>query len=394
MARRRYQTGCLFKRGKRKKVWVARWREYVIREGGSRGRLHRSAVLGAVGDIPTLRQAKALLERRLQPMNQGLLQPQSTMRFSDFAQGEWTALVLPTHKLSTQHGYRVVLERHLLPYFGSSRLCDITKLEIQHFVAEKFHQGLAWQTVRNTWILLSSILDSAAEYGYITLNPARGVKFPPQGPAKAPQILSAEALARLREYLREPFKTMVALTVLTGLRIGELLALRWRSVDLDTGILHVSESVFQGEFQKPKSKRAVRTLPIGPVTRQLLEDHHRRSMSIQPDDLVFPHRNGQPYRESNLLQGVLQPTGKAAGVGRVTWHQFRHIHATLLHELGVPARVAQEQLGHATIETTLKVYTHTIPETHRRAIEDLERVLFPNVPKLVDSRDKAGSLIQ
>jgi len=66
---------------------------------------------------------------------------------------------------------------------------------------------------------------------------------------------------------------------------------------------------------------------------------------------------------------------------RVTWHQLRHIHASTLHDIGIPAKIAQQQLGHASIQTTLNIYTNAIPETHRRAIESLEAVLFPVVPK-------------
>src|SRR5262245_43319952 len=87
LARRRYQTGHLFKRGKRRKVWVARWREDVIQPDGRRGRLQRSVVLGLVSDVPTRRQALALLDEQLRPFNQGLRTPQSTMLFRDYAQG-------------------------------------------------------------------------------------------------------------------------------------------------------------------------------------------------------------------------------------------------------------------------------------------------------------------
>jgi integrase len=62
----------------------------------------------------------------------------------------------------------------------------------------------------------------------------------------------------------------------------------------------------------------------------------------------------------------------------VTWHQLRHVHSSLLHDLGVPAKIVQQQLGHASVATTLNIYTHVIAETHRRAIVDLEQVLFPN----------------
>src|SRR5215218_9713287 len=86
-------------------------------------------------------------------------------------------------------------------------------------------------------------------------------------------------------------------------------------------------------------------------------------------------------RESKLLRNVLQPAAERAGLGRVTWHQFRHIHSSLLNDLRVPVKIAQEQLGHSSISTTLNIYTHVVDASHRKAIEALERELFPNVPK-------------
>jgi integrase len=73
---------------------------------------------------------------------------------------------------------------------------------------------------------------------------------------------------------------------------------------------------------------------------------------------------------------VLQPAAEAAGLGRVTWHQFRHIHASLLNDLRVPVKIAQEQLGHASISTTLGIYTHVVDASHRKAVEDAEERLF------------------
>jgi integrase len=366
----------------------------VILADGSRGRMHRSVVLGAVSDIPTRREARTLLEQRLRPLNQGTQRPQSTVRFKDFVESEWKTLVLPTLKLSTQHGYQVMLRNHVLPYFGDGRLCDIAKQDVQQFVTEKFRQKLAWQTVRNAWIVLSTVLDSAVEYEYLTVNSARGVKFPQQAPRPEPKVLTASDLKRLLAQLEEPYRTMVALSALTGVRIGELLALRWRAVDLRAGTLRIAESVFLGEFQLPKSEKSVRTIPIGPVAREIVEEHYRHSARRSPEDLVFPRAGDKPYRVSNLLEQVLQPAAIAAGLGHVTWHQLRHVHATVLHDLGVPVKIAQKQLGHATVETTLNIYTHAIPETHRRAVEDLERVLFPNVPKLGDGAKGAKCVIQ
>ena len=122
MARRRYQAGCLFKRGKRRKVWVARWREDVLLEGGQLGRLHKSVVLGTVADLPTKRHALTKLDEHIRPVNQGTAKPEASMSFGVFTESQWSALVLPTLKLSTQHGYKNVLRKHCSPT-GASGGC-------------------------------------------------------------------------------------------------------------------------------------------------------------------------------------------------------------------------------------------------------------------------------
>ena len=84
---------------------------------------------------------------------------------------------------------------------------------------------------------------------------------------------------------------------------------------------------------------------------------------------------------SKLLERVLQPAAARAALGRVTWHQFHHIHSSLLNDLRAPVKIAQEQLGHASISTTLNIYPHMVDGSHRRAIEQLEAQLFPTGPK-------------
>jgi len=186
---------------------------------------------------------------------------------------------------------------------------------------------------------------------------------------------------------------MVGLIAATGLRVGELLALRWRSVDLALGTLRVSEAVYEGQFQLPKTQRARRTISLGPRAVREFREHRGRVSRTEDDDLVFGNRQGQPLRESKLLTNVLQPAARTVGLRRVTWHQFRHIHSSLLNDLRVPAKIAQEQLGDASITTTLSIYTHVVDASHRQAIEAVEDVLFPNVPKLEDPPDgpTAGS---
>jgi integrase len=391
VARRRYQTGCVFKRGKRRKVWVARWREDVLCEDGKVGRILRSVVLGSVADLPTRKDAQVRLDEELRAVNQGTVRPESSMLFGTFAEEQWKTLVLPTLKLSTQHGYKTVLAKHLLPYWRDWRLRDIGRQDVQQWVADRFRRKLGWQTVRNAWTLLSGILETAVEYGYLSMNPARGVKFPEKELKEAPVLFTAEDFVKLLEQLDEPYRTMARLIALTGLRIGELLAVRWRCLDLEIGTLSVRESVYEGKFQSPKTRKSRRTMPLGPQIIVWLREHRLRAKRTESDDLVFGNRKGEPLRESKLLRNVLQPAAERAGLGRVTWHQFRHIHSSLLNDLRVPVKIAQEQLGHSSISTTLNIYTHVVDASHRKAIEALERELFPTVPKLPDGPKPADS---
>ena len=193
---------------------------------------------------------------------------------------------------------------------------------------------------------------------------------------------------------------MVSVLAATGLRVGELLAVRWRVIDLGLGTLAVRESVSEGKFQSPKTRKALRTIPLGPQIVKALVAHRGRVTRATTNDLVFGNRAGNPLRESKLLTNVVQPATVKAGLGRVTWHQFRHIHSSLLNDLRVPVKIAQEQLGHASIATTLGIYTHVVDASHRKAIEDVEKRLFgltarngPNSAEALESAPAASDSV-
>jgi integrase len=234
------------------------------------------------------------LDDYLRPINQGTGRPEAFIAFGTFVDTKWKTLVLPTFKRSTQHGYKTVLNLHLLPRWRDWRLRDIERLAIQQWVAEKFRQRCGWQTVRNAWVLLSGILETAVEYGYLSVNPARGVKFPQQLLKEKPSIIAGDSFAKLLRHVDEPRRTMVSLIAATGLRIGELLGLRWRALDLDIGTLAVRESVFEGQFQPPKTQKAVRTIPLGPHAIAALSVHRQRVSRRAPEDLVFGNRKAIP----------------------------------------------------------------------------------------------------
>jgi hypothetical protein len=253
----------LYKRGKRRKVWVGRWREDVMRADGTIGEIRRSVVLGSVAELPTRREAQVRLDEKLRSVNQGTSRPESFVTLGTFVEQEWMPLVFPTFKASTQHGYKTVLSNHVLPAWRDWRLRDIERLAVQQWVANRFRHGQGWQSIRNAWVLLSGILETAVEYGYLTTNPARGVKFPQKGLREKPTIIAGDSFVGLLRQVSEPHRTMVSVIAATGLRIGELLALRWSAVDLEGGTLTVRESVFEGKFQPPKTQKALRTIPLG-----------------------------------------------------------------------------------------------------------------------------------
>jgi hypothetical protein len=105
--------------------------------------------------------------------------------------------------------------------------------------------------------------------------------------------------------------------------------------------LKVRESVFESKFQPPKTRRHFATISLGQYAVAALTAHRERASRLAEMDLVFGNRNGRPMRESKLLTNVVQPAGEAVGLGRVTWHQFRHIHSSLLNDLLVPSHIAQ-----------------------------------------------------
>lgn len=375
MSRRRFQSGSLFKRGKRRKVWVGRYWEPSLRPDGTIGHVRRAVVLGTVAEIPTRRQAQVLLDQRLQAINQGTFRPQSQITFREFALEQFEPAILPTLKYSSQRNYRHLIRRHLLPAFGDQRLCEIQRVQLQKFVIDKFHQGLSWQTAAHLKNTLSKIIGVAVSWGYLVDNPARGVKLPHRQLNCEPRYLTPDQVRRLLAVLPEPVGTIALVAVVTGMRVGEILALRWKHLDLLRGTIRVRESVYEGRFDSPKTHSSIGDMPMSEILKQALLVHRTRCSDSGSESLVFATKRGTPYSYKNLHRRVLSPACEAAGILPIGWRAFRHTHATLLSELGESAKTTQAQLRHSSVQTTLGVYTHAVPETQRVAVERLQHLL-------------------
>jgi integrase len=163
------------------------------------------------------------------------------------------------------------------------------------------------------------------------------------------------------------------------MRIGEILAPRWKRIDLLGATLEVAENYSSGEFGSPKTKRSGRVIPISSVLRRVLEAQHARMNPLSPEELVFRTAKGAPLSDKNLYNRELAPACDRIKQPRVSWHSFRHTHATLLHANGETLKTAQALLGHSDLETTLNVYTHTVSDSQRKAVERVAGVLFSDV---------------
>lgn len=372
---RRYQKGTLFKRGKRRKVWVARFRDYAVDASGKPRCIQRSEILGFVEELPRRWQAEEVLGERLRLVNSpsALLSMRS---LAQFVEKDWQRVIFPTMKYATQRSYEYVLGSHVLPVLGGLPLREISRERIQRLLNEKMEAGYAWETVRHIRYYLSKVLGTAEEWEFLDENPVRKTKLPRRSRRKAKTVLTPEQFQRLLIILPEPSRSLVQLLTSTGVRIGELLALRWRHVDLERQVLQIEEAVYEGHFDDPKTEPSVRPVPLGPRAADLLATRGPG----RPSELVFSTRKGKPLDRRTLLHRQLKPACRKLGIAGVSWHSLRHANATLHDTARTPLGTLQALLGHAPGETTREVYLHAYWSECRNAAEKVEEMLF--VPKL------------
>ena len=374
MALRRYQEGSLFTRGKgNRKVWVARWRQDIVRPDKKIDRRNRSQVLGSVDGL-SRRQAFDLLSSLRRSEDQPLQKAQVAMTFGEFAV-KWEEAVLPTYRPSTRYFYRTVLHDHLVPQFASHRLTDIATPDVQIFINQKAKR-YAPAVLHHIRATLSRTYTTAKSWGYVDSNPALGVRLPQRRGVLPKITLEPSQVMKILEHLEEPHRTIISVAAVTGLRASELFALKWPDVDFARRLLFVRRTYYRGEFGLPKTNSSERVVPLGAVLVTALERHQKTQRRFAMD-LVFPNAIGRPYESANLLKRVLHPTLKALGLPKAGWRVFRRSVATALSEMREPVRTAQQVLGHSSAQTTLAYYIQSVEESQRSAITRLEERMMP-----------------
>jgi integrase len=330
-----------------------------------------------------IRRKLALGEFSVQDFNGG---PQPTKAMPTFAEfgarfmKEYAAVAL---KRNTREGYQRVLKVHLLPAWGSRLLDSITRADVKALLLGKRQAGKAQGTVQNIQIVLSSIFTYALEDEVLTAHPAQRMgKFIRKGDRKKDvKPLTREQatafLAGVQEHYPD-YYAMFLCAFRTGLRFGELLGLKWDDVNVAGNFIEVQRSFSHGHMDTPKSKKS-RRVDLSNQLKLVLLQHkgavQRRFKGKLPAP-VFPDSQGGHYNGDNVRHRVFVPLIEKLDVAHFRIHDIRHTFASQLLANGAPIVYVKEQMGHASIQTTVDIYGHLIQGANRNEVNRLDDANF------------------
>lgn len=299
---------------------------------------------------------------RIEPVGPGVARAPAGPTLEDFAE-EYLRRIGVTLKPSSVHGQARVLSNHLLPRWAGMPLDAITTREVSLLQAELLAKGRSKKTVNNICTVLRSLLRVALDDELVAKLPKI-----PHLRAGQPKMraLEPDEADRLIAAASDAFRCAILLAVRTGLRAGELQALRWEAVDLDARVLEVRSAMWRGIEGATKTHR-VRRVPLCCAAVEALRAHPRHGIS---PFVFWVGDRGDPMRH-NTMRWPLWMACDAARLPRMGWHVLRHTFATTLVARGVPLRVVQELLGHSTIAMTER-YAHALPASLADAIRKLD----------------------
>jgi integrase len=376
MARRRFQSPKPFKEGQF--WWLRVWDTNLA---GSR---KRQRIKLAPADMP-LREVQKIADEKLRPVNQGLALTGSAMNFGEFVTNTYIPIYLPLLSSSTQNSYQGTIAKYLEPRFGCLSLRNLTRLTLQEYFS-----GMAGKTSHPTISkirdVLSSVLRSAVEVEYLNKSPMEGLRLPlDKRPRQPKPTISPGQFNKLVQLVQEPYATMLYVAVWTGLRISELIGLKWRCIHADS--ITVEERFCRGDWSVPKTDASAAT--IGVESHVIARILRLKAISVEiraglgtrkyklvkwddPDALVFQSvKDGKPMNDQNILKRHIQPAARKLGLPFVNWRCLRTSHATWLVQAGADPKSVQGQMRHSRISTTMDIYAQIVPASQRLALAKL-----------------------
>lgn len=376
MQTQRYQRGSLsiMKRKSQPNAWVFR---YYAEEGGRR--IYKKKIVGTVVEFPKRKDAeKAIMQLRVN-VNEGAAF--SPMNMEQLA-AHYQSVEIPLKSHSTSEGYKSLLAIHVVPRWGRHALSEVKSVEVESWLCDlkridgKLASPATKTKIRN---LMSALFSHAIRNEWASRNPISSVRTSAKR-LRTPDILTAGEFQALLLELHQRERVMVLLAGSTGLRRGELIALRWRDVDSELKQANVTHSVWHNVEGNTKTEASRKPVPLHPVVIEQLKEWKETSLYKANDDYLFPSiaKNGsQPIQPDMILKRHIRPALKRIGVTkRIGWHSFRHGLATMLRQKGVDIKTAQELLRHANSRITLDIYQQSLTEERRLASNLAFRGLF------------------
>jgi integrase len=370
MQAQRYQRGSLtiMKRKSQPDAWVFR---YYAEEGGRR--TYKKKIVGTVLEFPKRKDAeKAVIQLRVDVNEGAAFAPMNLEQLA----AHYQRVELPLKAYSTAEGYKSYLALHVVPKWGKHSLSAIKSVEVESWLRNfKKINGQPASPGTKTKIrnLMSALFSHAIRYGWASMNPITAVRTSAKR-VRTPDILSPEEFQALLLELSQRERVMVMLDGSTGLRRGELIALRWRDIDFELMQANVTHSVWYNVEGDTKTEASRKPVPLHPLVIVELNQWKLATLYQSDDDYLFPSiaKNGsQPLQPDMILKRHIRPALVRIGIQKkIGWHSFRHGLATMLRQKGVDIKTAQELLRHANSRITQDIYMQAVSE-EKRVAQDL-----------------------
>ena len=333
----------------------------------------------------TKREAEKLLAQTQNELDRGTYIDPSNVSLAEYL-SSWLDAIRNSVRPSSHIRFKGIVNNHFIPELGSIPLSKLSPIHMQQFYASLLQSGLSSSTVALYHNVLHLALEQAVKWQLVPRNVCDAVDAPRENPPEMKTWTAEQAREFLSATTNDKLAALWRLVVLTGMRRGEILALKWADVDLGRGTLSVRRTLTRGadgiEFGEPKSKAGIRSIALPPSAVMALRVHrtdqleHRLQLfgAWQDNDLVFERGNGI-FLHPNVVSRRFQVISKQLGLPRIRFHDLRHTAATLMLANGEHPKIVQERLGHSDISMTLNRYSHVTMDMQREAADRLDAVL-------------------
>jgi integrase len=293
-----------------------------------------------------------------------------------------TSLRPASHKV-----YSDLMNKHVIPYIGKVVLVRLSPMDVQRLYTERLKAGMAASRVETLHNVLHKALKQAIKWRLLTHNVTEAVDVP-RATLREYTTWDVKQIARFLEVSsKDQWAALWHMAVLTGMRRGEILGLKWADLDLDRGLLAVKRTYSRGagtafDFGQPKTSHGRRTVVLPAALVDSLRAHRRAQLQLRlkqgsayvDKDVVFADAEGNPVHPNTLRKHFVKLLADA-GVPPLRFHDLRHTNATLSLAAGVNPKVVSERLGHSNIGITLDTYSHVSEAMQRQAVADIDAFL-------------------